>query len=44
MVFINVVITSLDQTTNLSDSVLTEEDIEHLPDPVKRYVIYAGAV
>ena len=23
---------------------MTEEDIEHLPDPVKRYIIYAGAV
>ncbi|MBK9484876.1 MAG: hypothetical protein IPO01_06585 [Chitinophagaceae bacterium] len=34
----------LPQTVFNTDSLLTEKDLQHLPEPVKKYIRYAGAV
>lgn len=36
--------TNLERTNHISSSVLTESDIQHLPDPVQKYLRYAGVL
>jgi len=40
----NDVKTGLEKIASVEESILTEEDIEQLPDPVKKYIHYSGSV
>jgi hypothetical protein len=42
--FENEVTNGLKQTASIPDSILTEADIQQLPEPVKKYIRYAGAL
>ncbi len=40
----NEIVKGLKQTASIPESILTETDIKHLPEPVKKYIRYTGSI